>query len=530
MAMAHLRRIRGPQAASFWTGNLKQFFTRDGADFQWHVAHDFGTVVKLNGSFGEPMLYVADPKALHTILIKDEPIFPERPDFFAINRLMFGRHALVSTMGAQHGRQRKLLNPVFSVNHMRHMLPLFYSIAHQASSSLHSGSLRSAIASRVGEEGSEVDVLGWMARTALELIGQGGLGCSLDPLVSDSTDAYGQAMKSLVPTLYKLHLYRPLLLATQDTVPARLRRAFVDLYPRGTAVHELKEIIDTMDSRAREIYEAKKAAFTKGDAEVVKQVAEGKDIMSILMRANSTADAADRLSEEEVVSQMSIFLFAAMDTTSNALSRILHMLALHPDVQEKLRQELLGAGAAGGMEYDELNRLPFLDCICRETLRVYPPVPTMMRVASKDTILPLSEPIYTIDGTRMDEIPIVKGTQLVVGAIGCNTSRTLWGEDAHEWKPERWLSVPQAVADARIPGVYSNILTFLGGKRACIGFKFSEMEMKVVLSVLVSTFTFELPETPIAWNVGGVWYPTAGKDSPKPEMPLKVGLYKRSQA
>lgn len=57
--------------------------------------------------------------------------------------------------------------------------------------------LRNAIASRVGEEKREIDVLGWMGRTALELIGQGGLGHSLDPLVADSTDAYGQALKLL---------------------------------------------------------------------------------------------------------------------------------------------------------------------------------------------------------------------------------------------------------------------------------------------------------------------------------------------
>lgn len=62
-----------------------------------------------------------------------------------------------------------------------------------------------------------------------------------------------------------------------------------------------------------------------------------------------------------------------MDTTSNTLSRILQLLAERPDVQEKLRQELFGAGAAEGLTYDELNRLQLLDSICRETLRVYVP-------------------------------------------------------------------------------------------------------------------------------------------------------------
>ena len=59
-----------------------------------------------------------------------------------------------------------------------------------------------------------------------------------------------------------------------------------------------------------------------------------------------------------------------MDTTSNALSRTLQSLAEHPHVQDKLREELLESGAAEGIPYDDLNRLPLLDAVCRETLRL----------------------------------------------------------------------------------------------------------------------------------------------------------------
>lgn len=61
-----------------------------------------------------------------------------------------------------------------------------------------------------------------------------------------------------------------------------------------------------------------------------------------------------------------------MDTTSNALSITLYLLAKHPDVQEKLRQEILNAQNGGNdIDYDDLTRLPYLDAICRETLRLY---------------------------------------------------------------------------------------------------------------------------------------------------------------
>jgi len=72
--------------------------------------------------------------------------------------------------------------------------------------------------------------------------------------------------------------------------------------------------------------------------------------------------------------------FAAVDTTSNAISRILHLLAQHQHIQEKLRHEITQARTkTGSLAYDELVSLPYLDAVCRETLRLYPPVSSLSR-------------------------------------------------------------------------------------------------------------------------------------------------------
>ena len=76
----------------------------------------------------------------------------------------------------------------------------------------------------------------------------------------------------------------------------------------------------------------------------------------------------------------STFVFAGHDTTTGALTRVLHQLALNPDVQERLRHEVSEARKNGDIEYDVLMGLPFLDAVCRETLRMYPPLPTVQRV------------------------------------------------------------------------------------------------------------------------------------------------------
>jgi cytochrome P450 len=65
-------------------------------------------------------------------------------------------------------------------------------------------------------------------------------------------------------------------------------------------------------------------------------------------------------------------MIAGTDTTSNALCRILYLLALHPEVQDKLREELTEIRAVSGeLGYDDLVELPFLEAVCRETLRLY---------------------------------------------------------------------------------------------------------------------------------------------------------------
>lgn len=78
--------------------------------------------------------------------------------------------------------------------------------------------------------------------------------------------------------------------------------------------------------------------------------------------------------------------------------------------------------------------------------------------ANQTTSISLSQPVRGSDGSMLNEITVPKGTLTIVGIRSCNRNKALWGEDALEWKPERWLSpVPEAVIDARIPGIYSNL-------------------------------------------------------------------------
>ncbi|KAJ3808173.1 cytochrome P450-like protein [Lentinula lateritia] len=129
----------------------------------------------------------------------------------------------------------------------------------------------------------------------------------------------------------------------------------------------------------------------------------------------------------------------------------------------------------------------------------------LLEGARQDAIIPLLKPIIGLDGTEVHE-----------KSIG----------NAGEWKQERWLSpLPKALLEVRIPGVYSHLMTFLGGGRSCIGFKFSQLEMKVVISTLVEKFQFSPSsnDSKIFWQMNGVTAPVIGKDN-HPQLPICISL------
>jgi cytochrome P450 len=221
----------------------------------------------------------------------------------------------------------------------------------------------------------EIDLLGWMARAALELIGQSGFGYSFDNMIDDQPKhKYSIVMKNFSPALARLGFANNYLLPwAVKFFNARVRTFIMNITPWKT-LHEVRDMVKYMHELSVEIYQEKKRALEEGDEAVQRQIGKGKDVLSILLKENLKADDEDQLPESEVIAQLTTFTFAAMDTTSSGMSRILHLLSLHPKVQEKLRQEIIAARKqcqGEKLSYDELVSLPYLDAICRETLRLY---------------------------------------------------------------------------------------------------------------------------------------------------------------
>ncbi|KAJ4474910.1 cytochrome P450 [Lentinula aciculospora] len=521
-----LDNVPGPGSASWVTGNFKQVFNPGAWGFHEFLAENYGSMVRLHGPYGTKSLYIFDAKAMHTVLVKDQDVFEESDGFIESNLLIFGE-GLLGTLGMS----RKMLNPIFSMAHMREMITRYVMLnfAEISPIFLINIQLESALKNQLqsGPSTQEINILSWMGRTALEIMGQAGLGYSFDPLTDEeSAHPYSKVMKELLPVLTHVQFWRFNVLPYISWIgTAGFRRFVINILP-WKDLHHLHDMTDYMQCIAEGIYKSKKRAFEIGDEAVAQQIGRGKDLISILMKENMKASNEDRLQETEVIGQSdrdihSTLIFAAMDTTSSAMARLLHLLSKHPNVQDKLRQEIIGAKRekdGQDLTFKELINLSYLDAVCRETLRL----------ACKDAVIPLHKPIIGLDSTEIHELAVPSGTTIFVSIFNANRNANLWGQDANKWKPERWLSpLPESLVDARIPGTK---MTFIGGGRSCIGFKFSQLEMKVVISTLVETFPFSPSdkESQIFWQMNGVTAPVIGKDN-HPQLPINISLVRRPQ-
>ncbi|KAJ7171337.1 cytochrome P450 [Mycena filopes] len=492
--------IPGPPSKSAITGNLSQFHDPDDWEFQRRLEEEYGRVVKIHGFLGDRQLFVFDPLALHHILVKEQHVYEEMPKFLCLDLLLFGR-GIFSTSGDDHRKYRKTMMPAFSTLNMR-------------------GVTRDGLISPEVADGPRmVGLNSILCRTSLELIGRSGIGYSFDPMVpgQEQTDEYARALRALFVTAFKMQLAIPLLPILMKFLPASLRRFMINFIPLRP-LHKLRDLVDLTDSTAVRLVAERNAAQESG--QLSEGSFDGKDIMSLLVKGNALAEGEMHLADDELVACVAMIIFAATDTTSSSMNRLFHVLALYPTVQEKLRDEILTAGREH-LKYDAIDALPYLDGVVREVLRLYPPVaPVMYRQAMADAVLPVSKPIVASDGALRHTITVPKGTSLYVGIAAANHDKAIWGDDALEFKPERWTNGKAHSVETKLPSIYGNTLTFLGGGRSCIGVKFAQLEMKVVACILLRAFRFSSPDSQIRWRKTGLMpSPYVGT---KPKLPILV--------
>ncbi|KAF7820847.1 cytochrome P450 704C1-like [Senna tora] len=182
------------------------------------------------------------------------------------------------------------------------------------------------------------------------------------------------------------------------------------------------------------------------------------------------------------------FIIAGKDTTATTLSWFLYILCKHHDVQEKIVEEVEEATKkmagfsnveelAGSITEEALENMPYLTAALTETLRIYPAVPWDAKVCFSDDTWP--------DGFSVKKGDLVSYLPYAMGRM-----KFLWGDDAEEFKPERWLDTNGKFQ----PESPFKFTAFQAGPRLCLGRDFSYRQMKTFSAILLSSHKFKLAD------------------------------------
>lgn len=171
---------------------------------------------------------------------------------------------------------------------------------------------------------------------------------------------------------------------------------------------------------------------------------------SSTVRSNVSVDIPpdQRISDEDILNNINTFMFAGSDTSSLSVTWIFYLLSVYPDVQNRLRTELLSIAPTTPLEslnqdeiaslYAKIAELPYLENVIRETLRLIPPVHSSIRVATQDDVIPTSTPVKLRtqygDYEQVDSFVMPKGSCVHVPIEAFNLDREVWGPDGWAFK------------------------------------------------------------------------------------------------
>ncbi|KAJ7926789.1 cytochrome P450, partial [Mycena leptocephala] len=467
-----LRHVRGPKSPSLVLGNFQEMANDVRLTTKWR--NEFGPNFRFRGLFSISELHTADIKAINHI-VTNGSLYQKAPTNLSNTQRLFGR-GILAVESDEH--KRHVGNPAFGVAQIRLLTEVFVDKAVQ---------LRDIWARQVAQENgaARIDVMSWLRRMTLDVIGQAGFNYQFEAL-EDKPNELNDVFTQLFHTPH----------ANRDA-GFRLSQALVPIL-KLVPLPGRKVLVaarSKMFSIGRQIVSESKVNMKASNGE--KNLGGGRDLLSILLKANMSTNIpeAQRLSDAEVVAHAPTYLtssslsnFVGHETTSTATAWALFALSENIPAQNKLREELLTI-SSDNPTMDELNSLPYLENVIRETMRAHAPVMFTQRMAMEDDVLPLSKPYVDKEGKSHDNLPIPKGQMIHIPILAVNTDKDIWGEDATEFKPERWENVPDSAS--AIPGVWANLLTFFAGPHNCIGFRFSIVEMKALLFTLIRTFEFE---------------------------------------
>ncbi|KAG9128431.1 hypothetical protein FRC07_012539 [Ceratobasidium sp. 392] len=465
-----LRRLKGPKNDSFIFGHMKRIFAAPGSVLHEEWMETYGAVFAYRSFLSSYRLLTTDPRALSFIMTQSSS-FPKPETLRKGIANLLGEGILFAEFDV-HKRQRRIMNPAFGPPQVRELVPIFW----QKSNKLKDVWLN--LIKTSSEGATVIDVLPWLSRATLDIIGAAGFDYHFNSLDGDDEDELALAFSKIFSEGQPTRVFDiiknfiPALNVIPDERSRRLKANMANMHRIG-----MKLVNDKKATLSQEL----KTGST----------AQSRDLLTLLIKSNMAYENEDqRMTDDEVLGQISTFLVAGHETTSTSTTWALYALSKYPETQVKLRRELLESGLGDEPNMADLDKLPYLDNVVRESLRLYSPVPGTIREAAHDVLVPVSKSFKDRYGVEQTHITLHKGDTVFLPVQATNRNKEIWGDDAKEFRPERWDNLPQGAK--AMPGVWGNIMTFLVGNRSCIGYRFAVIEMKALIYSLIRAIEFDI--------------------------------------
>ncbi|CAG5014180.1 unnamed protein product [Parnassius apollo] len=352
-------------------------------------------------------------------------------------------------------RHRKLINPSFSQMVLDGFLGVFNSQSRR---------LVKDLEMEVGK--GPFDHLVYTRRNALETVCLTTMGVDVrqdSVLNSQYEEAIENILSILIERFQKFWLHNDF------------------IYSWSTLKKKEDQCLRILHNMSNTVLQARKAAYinNKKNGLETSGGAKHKAFLELLLELSIETGALNDIEIREEVDKM---IVAAHDTTANVLMYTLVLIGSYTKVQERIFEELHNVFGEDDRDVtkQDLSRLVYLEAVLKESMRIYPIVPVTARILDKDV--------------KLKNYTLTAGRTCFVFIYGIHR-HPMWGDDAEEFKPERWLD------SATLPSCPTAFAAFNMGRRVCIGKPFAIMSMKTTLAHVLRHYRVKGDHTKIKTKI-----------------------------
>ncbi|KAH0728330.1 hypothetical protein KY284_004195 [Solanum tuberosum] len=409
-------------------------------------------------------IYTSDPANVEYILKTNIDNYGKGWYNYSILKDLFG-DGIFAVDGDKWREQRKLLSHEFSTRVLRDFSSVVFrkNVAKLAQ-----------ILSEAANSNKTVDIQDLFIQTSLDSIFRVAFGAELDNMCGSNeerkrfSDAFDNA--NAMTTWRYTDIFWKIKRALNIGVEAKLR-----------------DNIRTVDTFVYKLIHIRTEQMSKPETHDLSMQRKKEDILSRFLQIT---DTDPKYLRDIILS----FLIAGKDTAATTLSWFLYVLCKYPHVQEKVVQEIKEATTenkdatdiidfAANVSEEALEKMQYLHAALTETLRLYPAVPLDPKICFSDDTLP-------------DGFSVNKGDMVCYLPYAMGRMKFIWGDDAEEYKPERWLDGDGFFR----PENPFKFTAFQAGPRICLGKEFAYRQMKIFSAVLLRYFVFKLSDNKKAIN------------------------------